>query len=126
MDELPVTHFNYCYSGCTKIKSIPNVPYIAKNTTRIFNGCTSLKAVEIRSLNRLDSYAFAGCSNLQMIYAGKNLETCAANAFNGVNASCVLSYEGTAIPSGWNATGRPTVSLDADILIWRVDAGKLS
>ncbi len=80
-------HINGLASGLfmdhTEIESVKNIP-INHLPSDLFNGCTSLEAIEIRdgvSVYDIDDRAFYNCSNLQGVELTANLDTIGEEAF---------------------------------------------
>ena len=61
-----VTNMSFCFSGCTKLEQVPNIPNSVTDMSRCFNGCTSLTSVTLKCgyLDGKFNYAFYGCSRL--------------------------------------------------------------
>ena len=123
-----VTWMTHAYSGCTKLTTaaatqyqLPRIPATVKHTDYMFSSCTGLQRASLTTANVLTANTFNGCSNLQQIFIGRNVETVKANAFSGVNSACKLYLEVVSKPSGFASNwskGIASTKYDADILIW--------
>ena len=78
---------DYAFSNNRGITSITGGKNITRIGKRAFEGCTSLKRVDVRDsgVTVIDSRAFAGCSSLKTIFInGNKLKKIRKNAFRDV------------------------------------------
>lgn len=71
------------FMGHTEIESVKNIP-VSGLPYDFFNGCTSLKTIEMKEgvkLHNIDDRAFYNCSNLQGVELSANLDTIGDEAF---------------------------------------------
>ncbi len=72
------------FSGCTKLKEIPDISKVEDIRSCAFSGCTSLKKVVIpEGVRTLPEAMFSGCRNITEVYLPKSLEYIGENVFSG-------------------------------------------
>lgn len=72
------------FAGNTDIKSVEFGKYVTEIPDNAFKGCTSLKSVEIPSVEKIGKNAFSGCTALNEYKVSKNITSLGNRAFDGV------------------------------------------
>lgn len=97
LTEINLSSFNttnaYSMNGmfkyCKKLQKLDLSNFNAGNasTQTMFEGCSSLTELELYSLRCIGSEMFLNCSNLEVVYIGKEIQMCAYNmdAFKGTD-----------------------------------------
>ena len=79
-----VTDMRSCFNGCTKLEQIPNIPNSVTNMFNCFKGCTKLEQVPELPDGVTDmQWCFNGCTKLERVPNIPNSITDMAGCFNG-------------------------------------------
>ena len=66
-----ITVANDCFSGCTSLAEVVDMPSIGTMHHRAFAGCTSLTSVDLSGLHMSGNSVFAGCTGITSVTTGK-------------------------------------------------------
>ena len=73
----------YAFAKCTQLRTA-SLPFVTEVSSHVFNGCTSLKTVELsNAVTRIAYNTFYNCSNLELSALPSSLKTINSNAFSG-------------------------------------------
>ncbi|MGI0529296.1 ribosomal protein L7/L12 [Treponema socranskii] len=97
LEEIPgLTNMGGCFSGCTSLTQVPEIPNTVTNMTNCFEGCTSLtQAPVIHSVTSMGG-CFSGCTSLTHVPGIPYTVTYMRNCFEG----CTSLTQAPVIPSG--------------------------
>eukprot|EP00984_Skeletonema_dohrnii_P014907 scaffold6369_cov77-Skeletonema_dohrnii-CCMP3373.AAC.4 len=85
---------DFAFNGCEYLVQVETHDRIRKIGWRAFNGCISLRIIDLRSVVEIGMQAFEGCENLTDVKFGDKLETIGKGAFD----ECI-SLERLKLPS---------------------------
>lgn len=81
----------YTFDGCSSLRRV-NLENVTEIGGYCFQGCTGLTSVDVPNVEVFGSYCFSGCSNLTEINFGDNVTTIKGRAFNSVPITGDLSF----------------------------------
>ncbi len=75
---------NYCFDGCSNLKSVTLSKNISQIPNYAFQNCTSLESIEfLAGTTSLGQYAFSGCTSLESVSMKNNLSVISDYCFQG-------------------------------------------
>lgn len=85
-----VTNLSYStFAGCTNLEKVSLSSSLSAIPSFCFQGCYSLKEIDLTNVNYIGSYAFAYCCKLQNINLNK-IETIKENAFDNTGLTQIV------------------------------------
>ena len=72
----------YTFDGCTSLRKV-NLDNVTEIGNYCFQNCTGLTSIDLSNVEVLDAYCFSGCTNLATVNFGNNITTINNRAFNG-------------------------------------------
>lgn len=86
-NEKDLKRWNYCFSGCTNLKTVEMKNSFTSIPSGMFENCSSLSVFEVpKSVHDIEAFAFKGCTNLTNLYLSENLEAIREGAFEGCSS----------------------------------------